>query len=110
MVCSLQFSNTINSAMSMYKTLFNTMKKQQSQLPVTMILQKVKKRNQATLGANTTLPPDSPEEITPLPVVPEGESCLNSRKYYNIIKFKCFYFIITTYYYIFTVLINKTAC
>ena len=32
MVHSLQFSNAIDSSMSTYKTLFNTMKKQQSQL------------------------------------------------------------------------------
>ena len=48
MVRSLQFLNAIDSAMSTYKTLFTTMKKLQSQLPITMFLTKVKKSNQAT--------------------------------------------------------------
>ena len=71
MVRALQFSNAIDSAMSTYKTLFNTMKKQRSQLPITMFLTKVKKTNQATPEENTTPPPDSPEETTPPPDSPE---------------------------------------
>ena len=34
---------------------------------------------------------------------------LNCCKYYHTTKFKCFYFIITTYYDIITVLINETV-
>ena len=70
MVRSLQFSNAIDSSMSTYKTLFTTMKKQQSQLPITMFLTKVKKSNQATPKKILTPPPDSTEETTP-PEVPE---------------------------------------
>lgn len=43
MVRSLQFSNAIDYAMSTYKTLFTTMKKQRKQLPITMFLKKVPK-------------------------------------------------------------------
>ena len=47
MIRLLQFSNAIDSAMLKYKTVFTTMKKQQSQLPITIFLTKVKKSNQA---------------------------------------------------------------
>ena len=62
MVRSLQFSNAIDSSMSTYKTLFTTMNKQRSQLPMTMFLTKVKKSNQATSKENTTPPPEVSEE------------------------------------------------
>ena len=61
-VRSLQFSNTIDSSMSTYKTLFTTMKKQRSQLPITMFLMKKKKNNQATSKENTTPPPEVYQE------------------------------------------------
>ena len=62
MVRSLQFSNAIDSSMSTYKTILTTMKKQRSQLPITMFLEKVKKNNQATSSENTTPPPEVFEE------------------------------------------------
>ena len=62
MVRSLQFSNAIDSPMSTYKTLFITMKKQRSQLTVTMFLMKVKKNNQSTSKENTTPTPEVSEE------------------------------------------------
>uniref|UniRef100_A0A3P9I863 HTH CENPB-type domain-containing protein n=1 Tax=Oryzias latipes TaxID=8090 RepID=A0A3P9I863_ORYLA len=43
MVCVLQFSNAIDSAMSTYKTLFTSMKKQRGQLPITMFITNIKK-------------------------------------------------------------------
>ena len=61
-VRSLQFSNAIDSSMSTYKTLFTTMNKQRSQLPITMFLTKVKKNNHATSRENTTPPPEVSEE------------------------------------------------
>ena len=61
MVRSLQFSNAIDSSMSTYKTLFTTMKKQRSQLTVTMFLMKVKKNNQSTSKENTTPTPEEEE-------------------------------------------------
>ena len=62
LVHSLQFSNAIDSSMSTYKTLFTTMNKQRSQLPVTIFLTKVKKNNQATSKVYTTPPPEVSEE------------------------------------------------
>ena len=61
MVRSLLFSNAIDSSMSTYKSIFTTMKKQRSQLPITMFLTKVKKTNQATSKENTTPPPEEEE-------------------------------------------------
>ena len=61
MVRSLQFSNAIDSSMSTYKTHFTTMKKQRSQLPITMFLTRVMKNNQATSKENTTPPPEVSE-------------------------------------------------
>ena len=61
MVCSLQFSNAIDTSMSTYKALFTTMKKQRSQQQITMFLTKVKKNNQATSNENTTPPPEVSE-------------------------------------------------
>ncbi|GFT37124.1 HTH CENPB-type domain-containing protein [Nephila pilipes] len=65
------FSNAIDSAMSTYKTLFITMKKRRSQLPITMFLTKVKKSNQATPEENTAPFSYYPGETTPPPEVPE---------------------------------------
>ena len=62
MARSLQFSNAIDSSMSTYKALFTTMKKQRSQLQITMFLTKVRKNNQATSKENTTPPPEVSEE------------------------------------------------
>ena len=62
MVRSLQFSNAIDSSMSTYKTIFTTMKKQRSQLPITTFLTKVKKNDKATSKENTTPPPEVSEE------------------------------------------------
>ena len=56
MVRSLQFTNAIDASMSTCKTLFTSMEKQRSQLPITMFLTKVKKNNQATSKENATPP------------------------------------------------------
>ena len=70
MVRSLQFSNAIDYAMSTYKTLFTTMKKQRKQLPITMFLKKVPKTsNQVMLEEKTTQLLDSVEEMELSPPV-----------------------------------------
>ena len=73
MVRSLQFSNAIDSSMSTDKTLFTTMKKQRSQLPITMFITKVKKNNQASSKENTIPPPEVSEEGE-LPELLQGSS------------------------------------
>uniref|UniRef100_A0A8C7Y8H1 DDE-1 domain-containing protein n=1 Tax=Oryzias sinensis TaxID=183150 RepID=A0A8C7Y8H1_9TELE len=58
MVRALQFSNAIDSAMSTYKTLFTSMKKQRGQLPITMFITNIKKTSN-TPREDTTPSPDS---------------------------------------------------
>lgn len=61
MVRSLQFKNTINAAMQIYKALLTTTKKQWQQFPITMF----PKPNKKALHEDTT-PSEAPkEEVSP---------------------------------------------